>query len=439
MNKPTPPQQIRIDNISPSPFNRKITTDDELRELAESIKVQGILQDLLVRPSPNGSGGYELVAGERRWRAARLAKLSTVPCKILPVTDPQVIEIQTVENLQRKNVTAFEEAEGYSQLSKLGRKPVEIAKQVGKSLSYIYGRLQLLKCSETVKMAVRQQQITPSHALLLVGLTIEQQQSLVDEIIDMNWSVEDLENELKHYRFKSLSLACWKLTDLDVRINEKAGPCSVCPKNTSVNETLRESLHAKPGLCTDSDCFEKKIDRFIDRTVFEAKSKGIKLTRLDRSWSYNYRLAKKGEKHAQDGIVATGPDTGKVVKFISTREATHKSSGISYQEQSRRRKEKAQRERAWRIPVFEAVVKKVRKLGPTELALIERSMSDNGRKKTKGTIEQRLITLALEDQAHVQEYRIKPPKDLLAFARRYKVNVKPYQQQAKKKQKEKAK
>lgn len=175
---------IPIGGVLESPTNpRKYFDKDALKELADSIREKGILQPLLVRfmPRESVSGAsisehHEIVAGARRYRAAKLAGLKELPCLVRQLTDEQALEAQVIENLQRADVSPLEEARGYQELMKLGRTPEDLAKQVGKSERYIYARIELTRLSEPVLKSLDEGKITPSHAQLIATLDGQERQ-----------------------------------------------------------------------------------------------------------------------------------------------------------------------------------------------------------------------------------------------------------------------
>lgn len=172
---------IPLKDIKPSPTNpRKWFDQARLAELAGSIKTAGIVQPLVVRPK---AGGYELVAGERRLRAAGLAGLPTAPAIVRELTDEQVLELQIIENNQRADVTALEEARGYRALMKLDPKKHTagtIAGRIGKSEKYVWDRMKLLDLIEPAQELLDQGRITAGHAILIARLKPEQQKQVLD-------------------------------------------------------------------------------------------------------------------------------------------------------------------------------------------------------------------------------------------------------------------
>ncbi len=161
---------LPISEITPNKDQPRKTFDEAaLDELAESIKQHGVLQPLLVRPLPNG--GYQLVAGERRWRASRRAGLREVPVVVKELTDTETMEIAIIENLQREDLNPIEEAEGLQALiDKCGFTQEEVASSVGKSRPAIANSLRLLRLPEEVRELTRDGKISAGHARALISL-----------------------------------------------------------------------------------------------------------------------------------------------------------------------------------------------------------------------------------------------------------------------------
>lgn len=171
-------KDIRTGLITPNPYQpRKIFDPIHLNELSKSIQEYGIIQPLIVREK---NGKYELVAGERRWRAAKMVGLKTVPAIVRELADKDMAEIALIENLQREDLNYFEEAEGYSRLiEEFNLTQDEIAKRVGKSQSTIANKLRLLKLSLDIKRQINVEMITERHARALLKLPSPEIQSEV--------------------------------------------------------------------------------------------------------------------------------------------------------------------------------------------------------------------------------------------------------------------
>jgi ParB family transcriptional regulator, chromosome partitioning protein len=170
-------QKVPLNKIRPSGLQpRKQFPDESLRELADSIREQGIVQPLIVRPRGDT---FELIAGERRWRAAQLLNLSEVPVIAREADDRTVLELALIENLQRENLNPIEEALGYSQLSnQFGLTQEEISAKVGKSRAAVANALRLLRLPAGVQDFIRQGQLSTGHAKAILGLADEKSQTL---------------------------------------------------------------------------------------------------------------------------------------------------------------------------------------------------------------------------------------------------------------------
>lgn len=188
--KSTSGREIMVGDIEAGPFQPRTKFDEEsLEALSESIKNQGVLQPILVRPK---NGKYEIVAGERRWRAAQKAGLNMVPAIVKEIEDKDALEIALIENLQRENLSPIEEAAGYEKLQQeYGYKQEQLAERIGKSRSYITNTLRLLSLPEKVKQALQNGKISAGHGRALVGL--ENAEDLLDQILLKKLSVRQTE------------------------------------------------------------------------------------------------------------------------------------------------------------------------------------------------------------------------------------------------------
>lgn len=273
---------------------RKTFNADKLTELAESIKASEVHQPVLVRPLPASrleeTSGYgeargprpthELVSGERRFRASGMAGKATIPALIRNLTDDQVLEIQIVENLQRDDLTELEEAEGYESLMRHNSITADaVGVKIGKSRSYVYGRLKLLDCGPDARQALREGKIDASRGVLIARIPDQKlQATALKEIVSGSYSSgyepmsvrQAAEHVQKNYMLK-LSAARFTITCVD--LVPEAGSCETCPKRTGHNPELFDDVKSA-DVCTDPPCFHKKEDAHAAGVAAVAKAKG---------------------------------------------------------------------------------------------------------------------------------------------------------------------
>jgi ParB family chromosome partitioning protein len=187
-----PAQQLPVAFLRPTPLQpRRIFNDVQLKELADSIKESGLLQPILVRPGQK-KDRYEIVAGERRWRAAQKAGLHDVPVIIRELTNQDVLQFAIIENIQREDLTPIEEAHGYSRLiNDFGHKQEEVAKLVGKSRSHIANLVRLLTLPKDVIKLLDERKLTMGHARALIGS--DDPSALARQILKEGMNVRDIE------------------------------------------------------------------------------------------------------------------------------------------------------------------------------------------------------------------------------------------------------
>ncbi|WP_131782686.1 ParB/RepB/Spo0J family partition protein [Legionella gresilensis] len=209
---------LPIENLQRGRYQPRLHFDEQsLQELANSIQTQGLIEPLIVREIV--SNRYEIIAGERRWRAAMLANLTELPCLVGDYTDAQAAAITLVENIQRKELNLIEEARGYRRLrDEFNFHQDEIAILVGKSRSHIANILRLLTLCQNVQEKIISGKLTLGHARLLVGFSPLVQNELAGLIVNKDWSVRTLE---KHVKGLKKSIGKDKATsNLDVKYLE---------------------------------------------------------------------------------------------------------------------------------------------------------------------------------------------------------------------------
>ena len=194
---------ISITDIQKNPYQpRKEFDREKLDELAQSIKENGVIQPIIVRQSP--VIGYEILAGERRYRASRLAGLTSIPAVVKQLSDQEMMVQSIIENLQRENLNPIEEARAYESLIDKGFTHTEIADKMGKSRPYISNSIRLLSLPEQILSEVENGKLSQAHARSLVGLNKEQQDYFFQRIIEEDISVRKLEALLTEKKQKKL-------------------------------------------------------------------------------------------------------------------------------------------------------------------------------------------------------------------------------------------
>jgi ParB family chromosome partitioning protein len=213
-----------IEFLHPNPRNpRKAFPEDELEELAASIRERGVIQPVLARPIPRVADAYEIIAGERRWRAAQRAGLHEIPILILEAGDREALEIAIVENVQRADLNPLEEANGYQQLAAdYGYAHADIARIVGKSRSHIANTMRLTHLPEHSKALLASGAISAGHARAL--LAVADPDALADRIVAKGLTVRDVERLGERAGQSQRRAAAAKPVDADTRaLEEKLG------------------------------------------------------------------------------------------------------------------------------------------------------------------------------------------------------------------------
>ena len=299
MNHPTTPttiQNIRLYLIQPSVLNPRKTIEKEaLRELADNIARQGLLQPITVRPIDkvviNRDGTttgieYEIVCGERRYRACSLLALETIPCIVRDMTDEEAFDAMITENLQRRDVDPIEEAEAFHLLQDRGQSVEELALRFGKSEKYVRDRMRLVSLSEPLQKALSIGQIPLKGAYLLSRLSEEDQQEFFDDQLDgdhdTNVTADDVEEWLDRH-FRNLYSAPFQEKG---NLREAWNPdgqlirrCDTCECNTRNHGCLFADMRKDEPQCIDETCFSRKCDiynewfvsQYADRIVREGE------------------------------------------------------------------------------------------------------------------------------------------------------------------------
>ena len=263
-------QTLALTNIHESTTNPRRTFDEsKLAELAESLRTQGLIQPITVRPN---SEGYEIVAGARRFRAAHLAEMDEIPVRIVQLSDEQALEWQLIENSQRVDVHPYEEAQGFQRLLDLpGYDVATLAEKTGKSDSLIYTRLALLQLIPEVAEAFQEERITASHANLIARLPQDSQKEAFTQCWRKDW--QDNEPHLLPAKYLSAWIANNVYLPLDEApfdredntLNPTAGACSNCPRRSGYNTSLFADVAGDQ--CLDATCYHAKLTEHVNREV----------------------------------------------------------------------------------------------------------------------------------------------------------------------------
>jgi len=191
--RPRGQRRLPTEALRPNPRNpRRVFANSELDELAASLRERGIIQPIVVRPVRGDGGGFEIIAGERRWRAAQRAGLHEVPVVVIEASDAEALQLAIIENVQRADLNPLEEAEGYRALiDEFGNSQEDVARIVGKSRSYVANTLRLLKLPDAVKAYIQSGKLDAGHARMLIGEPNAEE--LADEIVALNLNVRQVE------------------------------------------------------------------------------------------------------------------------------------------------------------------------------------------------------------------------------------------------------
>lgn len=317
-------QNIPLDQIKPHPNNRPVGgfNQEKLEWLAESIQSVGVQQPALVREvGTNNGAAYELIAGERRWRASKIAGAPALPCIVKKnIDDAMLLKIQVIENLQRENVHPLDEAAGFSQLIDTLEYDAEtIAKEIGRSPGYVYQRLKLGELIPEAKASFIEGKIHVGHAIQIARLNEFDQEEALKNLFKWGTlqSIKDFREWITQNIFSNLSTAAFPKDDADLVPN--AGPCTTCAKRTGNNPHLFEELN-KHDHCTDRGCLNFKIDNFLQ--IQKEKLAGKDHLEVCAEWEnnipegtlgpYDWEECKKKDKGAKKALIVNGPERGKI-------------------------------------------------------------------------------------------------------------------------------
>ena len=199
------PRELDIDLLEPNRFQpRQVFSEAKLEELAESIRIHGLIQPIVVRPTGNR---YQIIAGERRWRAAQRLGLNRVLVLIKPVSDDNLLEISLIENIQRENLNPIEEAKAYQRLSQeFGLTQEQVAQRTGKDRSTVTNFLRLLKLPKEIQEMVLEERLSMGHARAILAMEgPDEQRGLAEKAIEKGWSVRQVEKVIADSKLPATS------------------------------------------------------------------------------------------------------------------------------------------------------------------------------------------------------------------------------------------
>ncbi|WP_313369191.1 ParB/RepB/Spo0J family partition protein [Achromobacter animicus] len=389
------------DDVIPSKTNpRKRFDQDALQELAGSLRKHGILQPILCRAHPTEPGKLELIAGERRWRAAGIAKLAQVPVRIIVVDDLEMLELQVIENLQRQDLHPIEEAESYEALLAANKDNPEygvneMALRLKKSRAYIYARLKLCDLQPEARTAFYEDQLTASVALLVARIPVrELQLKALHEVTtgeteeyysgdDGPMSARRAAEHIQDNYMLELKRAVFPIAQADLL--PTAGSCTSCVKRTGAQPELFSDVESA-DVCTDPTCFDLKKQAHIAKLTEAAKQAGQKViqgkeaekifpgehsyprgyVKPDASaWQHNTGDKSYAEVLGDDlppTVMVENPHTGELVAMVPEKAIIKaladkgiKSSQDAHREQMKKGEEKAKLERTSRRATLERI------------------------------------------------------------------------------------
>ena len=311
--------------------------DDSFKDLVASIKEKGILIPVIARPKKDGTKKFEIIAGNRRFRASQLAGLKEIPAQIMDgISDNEAREIQIIENLQRADVHPIEEGASYRQLVEKSHYEISsIAAKVGKSESYIRQRLFLTNLIKKSAVAYRSGKITDGHAVLIAKLSAGDQEAALKEITSYRFliSIKELKEWIEENIYSPISRQPWLG---DKEMEKVVGPCVECkPVSASLFGPV------KAGACNDLKCWKRKMDAYVNY-----RAKKDHMTKVSDEYSNpekgilsksDYEVIDKKSKRCDSihpAIIAQGAGIGKTIKEICSNKKceVHHGSRSSYEQ-----------------------------------------------------------------------------------------------------------
>ncbi len=423
-------RNLPLAQLQESPTNPRRRFDEHsLNELAASFKSQGVLQPLLVRVI--GDDKYEVIAGARRLRAAKLAQLADVPVRVVALSDSDCVVAQLIENIQREGVHPMEEALAFDALLRLGSPRYDIAavaQKAGKSPAFVAQRQRLVELIPSIAEAFLADQIGVGHALEIAKLPQAQQEKAFDAAFRTVWNggkdtrvllpLRDLTAWIEQNIL--LSLDSVPFDKNDATLVPEAGSCAECPKRTGFNTLLFGELGSQHDQCSDAPCYNNKLSKFVERQIV-AKPKLVQITTahgtrgdgavLPRNRYVALQLTKTAKakqplspyqkpcKHMAEAIVVDGTERGHIAKIcaepsctihFADRRAPDPAQQAKEREQRRKELEKHKLETTVRHRTLAEVLKKVSApMERADLVLVANAMIDSAEPLRRETLARR--------------------------------------------------
>ena len=423
-------RNLPLAQLQESPTNPRRRFDEHsLNELAASFKSQGVLQPLLVRAIADDK--YEVIAGARRLRAAKLAELAEVPVRVVALSDSDCVVAQLIENMQREGVHPMEEALAFDALLRLESPHYDIAavaQKAGKSPAFVAQRQRLVELIPSIAEAFLADQIGVGHALEIAKLPQAQQEKAFDAAFRTVWNggkdtrvllpLRDLAAWIEQNIL--LSLDSVPFDKNDATLVPEAGSCAECPKRTGFNTLLFGELGSQHDQCSDAACYNNKLGKFVERQIAE-KPKLVQITTnhgtrgdgavLPRNRYVALQLAKTAKAkqplspyqkpctHMAEAIVVDGVERGHIAKIcaepsctvhFADRRAPDPAQLAKEREQRRKEFEKQKLETTVRHRTLAEVLKKVSvPLERADLVLIANAMLERTEPLRRETLARR--------------------------------------------------
>ena len=275
-------KKIELIWLKPSSLNpRKHFDETKMKELVLSVKEKGVIEPIIVRPKADKIHKYEIVCGERRYRACLEVKLKDIPALVKDLDDTQALEFQVIENLQREDLDPMDEAIGFKMMLERCKYPqADLATKIGKSQAYIANRMRLLELGKDIQETISSGDVTPGHGMVLLRLNDpKDQHTLFQVIIREKLSIRAAENKLEDFG-RALANTPFDRKD-----------CEACKFNGNKQQDFFDKETNLKGRCLDLGCFTKKMDSFVKSRITELKKSG---TRVISEKQYNSIRFKRG-------------------------------------------------------------------------------------------------------------------------------------------------